>query len=882
MAALAAKLAMAGVCIVVLNGAGGIITSGIVATLGRASWTGVVGVAVGGPAVLTALAMVLHPRMGGTASRRRATGAPTGAPFSFATSLGGSPRGGQGGSRQPGVWRGLARRLGKRLKLGHAGVRNELSAIMEVPFMRRPPSGSRASSSKGSSEQSSVQSYRLAGSVNRRPASTMARIASGHNLFEEDGQYSQNDGRTALSITSKDTRMNDRHQPAEQFVYNGHLAVDCLPYDTTEPVMAEVKKVVTEQHLLQFGMMIGESSAELAIGMQGAPGAVGPAGGSLYGPADSAYAGGWERIVEEHKEGVHYWVDRRPLRRGLHMYKSRTVYERCTPQQMVAFNFGTTEVKRDWDDSVVKLHPLPPPCLLDMPESQLETATHGQSAFVYARSRFPPPMAQREYIYARRVWYKVDDGGCYCISRACAHPAPPPSGCRTQRIEDFINGYVIRGVPGIYSSATATEVVTNYFEDSRAHSGIINMAVRKALWPMTQKSEGGLRRYIARAAGALPPRRAPPFPKSLPYAFPVPAACSCTDLDLAVVPARASASGSASSATTTTSGAWFAAVTGAMVPAGTTPTGGSGGSGSGGTPSSYAFLNFTLDTAFTNASMFSGYYPALTTRLQIAPILYAGYLAMWRAGVAVVDAARFAAAATHRALTRWHRWGTSRAGQALGRALNAARVAAGLPPLLFREPAPSSFPIKGPSRARRLVSRAGRFAGVAVKAVGLQLVHGLVAGRLGAAPSSQAPPATPPPSASHPMRQAASALPFAHVFDVGPSGSRGGNGGPCAPPPTPTASSRNLQARRRDALEVASAAAGGGSRRSLQSKKMLHLMVGIDRLDGAADGVSLDGSGAGRLRTQPSTPRGHVLPLTPGAGARRKQQELHRSNSAVM
>lgn len=53
-----------------------------------------------------------------------------------------------------------------------------------------------------------------------------------------------------------------------QFVYNGHLAVDCLPYDTTEPSMAEIRGIITEQHLLQFGCLLGESSAELAIGMQ--------------------------------------------------------------------------------------------------------------------------------------------------------------------------------------------------------------------------------------------------------------------------------------------------------------------------------------------------------------------------------------------------------------------------------------------------------------------------------------------------------------------------------------------------------------------------------------------------------------------------------------
>ena len=112
-------------------------------------------------------------------------------------------------------------------------------------------------------------------------------------------------------------------------MYNGNLAVDCLPYDTTDPALAEVRDVVHDTHLLQFGMLIGESSAELAIGQQRAAHPTGPTPASLYGAVDRPESqrggrGGWERLVEEHKPGLHYWVCRKPLRKGLYMYKSRT------------------------------------------------------------------------------------------------------------------------------------------------------------------------------------------------------------------------------------------------------------------------------------------------------------------------------------------------------------------------------------------------------------------------------------------------------------------------------------------------------------------------------------------------------------------------------
>lgn len=56
------------------------------------------------------------------------------------------------------------------------------------------------------------------------------------------------------------------------------------------------------------------------------------------------------------------------------------------------------------------------------------------------------------------------------------------------------------------------------------------------------------------------------------------------------------------------------------------------------------------DTSLCNQSMFSGYMPALTHRLYLAPILYAGYLAAWRAAAGAAKgsaaAARLLGAAT--------------------------------------------------------------------------------------------------------------------------------------------------------------------------------------------------------------------------------------------
>lgn len=129
------------------------------------------------------------------------------------------------------------------------------------------------------------------------------------------------------------------------------------------------------------------------------------------------------------------------------------VFNGVTPSQLAAFYFDS-HYKISWDESCTRLEALPPPLLAATgtqppPPSQQhmdwESASQARSAFLYARSRFPTPMAQREYLYARRVWSKADDGGCYMVSRGMTtHPCPPATSGRTVRVTDFVSGCVIR------------------------------------------------------------------------------------------------------------------------------------------------------------------------------------------------------------------------------------------------------------------------------------------------------------------------------------------------------------------------------------------------------------------------------------------------------
>lgn len=124
----------------------------------------------------------------------------------------------------------------------------------------------------------------------------------------------------------------------------------------------------------QFGATIGEASSELALSQQGGASAVGPGEESLFGPFDrnDAYRQGWEMVVEEHKPGLHYFVWRRYLRKGLFIYKSKTLYETATVAQITGFTYDL-DFRRVWDESMACQLPIAPP-------SEAAAAAAGQAS----------------------------------------------------------------------------------------------------------------------------------------------------------------------------------------------------------------------------------------------------------------------------------------------------------------------------------------------------------------------------------------------------------------------------------------------------------------------------------------------------------------------
>ena len=68
-----------------------------------------------------------------------------------------------------------------------------------------------------------------------------------------------------------------------------------------------------------------------------------------------------------------------------------------------------------------------------------------------AKFRF---LQDREYVYARRVWERPADGGCYALSKPCGHSAATLSPDAATHVTDHASGFRICAVSSAQGLAT--------------------------------------------------------------------------------------------------------------------------------------------------------------------------------------------------------------------------------------------------------------------------------------------------------------------------------------------------------------------------------------------------------------------------------------------
>lgn len=249
-----------------------------------------------------------------------------------------------------------------------------------------------------------------------------------------------------------------------------------------------VRAIIPDDHLLQFGALLEEPASLEALAHLGIPAACsGP--DALYGASAStstpsslpqSCAGNqfraWEPLVKDERPGLLIRAWRMPLRKGLYMYRTRVVIEGVSPMEVRPFHLDD-HARELWDDGA-----------LSMRRTSHGTSKHAESSIFVSVSKFPRPLAPRRYEYARRVWHRPLDGGCYAISQSCEEGQIwDRMEAKAVGVQEFVSCIAIKAVAG------GTEVSTIYYENSLVRPGLAKLAVPKGLLPFWVKYVEALR-----------------------------------------------------------------------------------------------------------------------------------------------------------------------------------------------------------------------------------------------------------------------------------------------------------------------------------------------------------------------------------------------------
>jgi len=258
--------------------------------------------------------------------------------------------------------------------------------------------------------------------------------------------------------------------------HRGASALESIGLDGDCP--ESIRELVPDEYLIQLGDILDESPCSEALDSLKIDRAYG-SDQSLFGVYEGKTPFQWEHVTSQSKSGLAIEASRALLRKGLYIYKSRVYIEGLEPHDVRPFHLDD-QARSLWDQSAILVE-------RELPAGSVRLSRHAESCLHRYISRFPRPLSPRTYEYARRVWTRPSDGGCYAISKSCDLPTKGPQ--KYVQVKEYISGCIIRGADG------GTEILTAYFEDSQVRAGLAKMAVPKGLWPFWTKYEISLRLF---------------------------------------------------------------------------------------------------------------------------------------------------------------------------------------------------------------------------------------------------------------------------------------------------------------------------------------------------------------------------------------------------
>jgi hypothetical protein len=357
----------------------------------------------------------------------------------------------------------------------------------------------------------------IAADASRRPAleryAYAARMAVGNDKAAAASAFP---GRV-LRTTTTATAASGLNVDALTAAGSASSAVASIGLDGDCP--ESIRQIITDEHLLQLGALMGEAASRAVIEDVDLPFACTQADSLCGAPDYTTQSGhnnnatsGWEELTavkNQQLPGLRLRSWRLLMRKGLYAYKTVVEIDGVDPSDIRPFHLDD-QARALWDDGALEvLRPTPAGCT--------RASRHAESCLHSYLSKFPGPLASRRYNYARRVWHRPSDGGCYVISQHCgitdealtaaasssasALDGPTREKIRAVAVLEYTSAAVIRAVAG------GSEISTFYFEDSQVRAGLAKVAVPKGLWPFWTKYEAALRLFAdARAvAHSLPP-----------------------------------------------------------------------------------------------------------------------------------------------------------------------------------------------------------------------------------------------------------------------------------------------------------------------------------------------------------------------------------------
>ncbi|KAJ3693982.1 hypothetical protein LUZ60_009462 [Juncus effusus] len=192
----------------------------------------------------------------------------------------------------------------------------------------------------------------------------------------------------------------------------------------------------------------------------------------------------WQHMMDKSLNNFTYQAWRREPENGPTEYRSRTVFEDATPEQVRDFFWNDEfRIKNKWDDMLINYKVL---------ESCCTTGT----MLVHWVRKFPFFCSDREYIIGRRIWDLERTYFCVTKGVPCA---TIPRQNKPRRVDLYYSSWCIRAVesqrPESNGLKTACEVLLFHHEDMGIPREIAKLGIRQGMWGCVKRIEPGLRAY---------------------------------------------------------------------------------------------------------------------------------------------------------------------------------------------------------------------------------------------------------------------------------------------------------------------------------------------------------------------------------------------------